>query len=243
MKKIMFFIFVVFLSLPLTASVETSQGKNYSVLNLRGYKIGVENSPYVVITDAITESLEIVSDKETGSSSTSEIDVSNHVENFLGNINSASTEFPSDQVVFSYRVIGNTTGTFKLTLIMNDLSWADDAVSDTNADLNTTIGVRYDLSNFSYAFHGAYSNIYENSKIEGDSSANVVKAVPSSASESHDLVSKWYVTNTSDSSTTPLAWIHRGAVALTISSQDYSYDSGRPLGRYKSNVEVILSVE
>ena len=244
MKRIMLFLVVLIMPLFLIYAVEETESRNFAELNLRGYKIGVEVEPYVVITDAITESLEIVSAEShdvSGSNTTiEEIDISKHIDTFLGNINSTSNEFFSDQMVFSYRVVGNTTGSFTLTMNMSDLIWVNESEIDISADADNTIGTRYDLSNLSYAFHGAYSDKYENSSIGFSESLNTKRAIPSSGSAS--LVSKWTVSNGEDE-TTPLPWIHRGAVAMTISSSDYSYDTGHPVGKYEAKVEVILSVD
>lgn len=209
-----------------------------ATLNLRGYKIGVIESPYVVITDALSESLEIVSSPE-GTNTPPEIDVTNHIDDLLGN--TSSSGFSSDRVVFSYRVVGNTLGSFTLTMTMDDLRLNGTGKEDTDV-----ISTRYDLSNLSYSFHGAYSNEYEGNSISGDTdsegnTSNDLVSIPSS--DDTTLSSKWTVSSTNSSATTtPLAWVHRGAVAMTISSSEYSYDSGHSVGRYVASVEVKLSV-
>ena len=92
-----------------SASVTPSEEKasSSSTLKLRGYKVGLKANPYVVITDAMNESLEVLStsENEDGTIKGSDIDVTNHIDQFLGDINNGG--FLKDRVIFSYRVVGN----------------------------------------------------------------------------------------------------------------------------------------
>ena len=219
-----------------SASVSPSEeeSSSSSTLKLRGYKVGLKADPYVVITDAMNESLEVLSTSENddGTIKGSDIDVTNHIDQFLGDINNGG--FLKDRVIFSYRVVGNTLGSFTLTLTMNDFTLKTEATG--------TLKTRYDLSNFSYTFTGASSNTYEEAKIEANE-GNDTEAIPSQQTQQTDvLVSKWTVSDTNpDGKRTRAAWIHRGAVAMTISSTDYD-DPSIPRGEYRATVGVTLSV-
>lgn len=224
-----------------SASVSPSEeeSSSSSTLKLRGYKVGLKADPYVVITDAMNESLEVLSTSENddGTIKGSDIDVTNHIDQFLGDINNGG--FLKDRVIFSYRVVGNTLGSFTLTLTMNDFTLK------TGNDTSGTLKTRYDLSNFSYTFTGASSDTYEGAKIKADE-GNDTEAIPSSASN-NTLISKWSVSDDnapivdSDGERTRAAWIHRGAVAMTISSTDYD-NPDIPRGEYRATVGVTLSV-
>lgn len=227
-----------------SVSVTPSEEKvsSSSTLKLRGYKVGLKAAPYVVITDAMNESLEVLSTSvnEDGSIKGSDIDVTKHIDQFLGDINNGG--FLKDRVIFSYRVVGNTLGSFTLTLTMHDFTLEGD--ENTSDKLKT----RYDLSNFSYTFTGASSNTYQGAKIEANG-GNDTEAIPSKeVNEENDtgLISKWSVLDTDPVvadgvKRTRAAWIHRGAVAMTISSNDYDNPS-IPRGEYRATVGVTLSV-
>ena len=231
-----------------SASVTPSEEKasSSSTLKLRGYKVGLKADPYVVITDAMNESLEVLSTSENddGTIKGSDIDVTNHIDQFLGDINNGG--FLKDRVIFSYRVVGNTLGSFTLTLTMNDFELTDQETEEGNKKISGTLKTRYDLSNFSYTFTGASSNTYEEAKIEANE-GNDTEAIPSNQTQQTDaLVSKWSVSDTNPVvadgvKRTRAAWIHRGAVAMTISSTDYDNPS-IPRGEYRATVGVMLSV-
>ena len=223
-----------------SVSVTPSEEKvsSSSTLKLRGYKVGLKAAPYVVITDAMNESLEVLSTSvnEDGSIKGSDIDVTKHIDQFLGDINNGG--FLKDRVIFSYRVVGNTLGSFTLTLTMHDFTLEGD--ENTSDKLKT----RYDLSNFSYTFTGASSNTYQGAKIEASGDNDSV-AIPSGSD--NELISYWTVSDTDpvvdsdEVERTRAAWIHRGAVAMTISSTDYDNPS-IPRGEYRATVGVTLSV-
>ena len=223
-----------------SVSVTPSEEKvsSSSTLKLRGYKVGLKAAPYVVITDALNESLEVLSTSvnEDGSIKGSDIDVTKHIDQFLGDINNGG--FLKDRVIFSYRVVGNTLGSFTLTLTMHDFTLEGD--ENTSDKLKT----RYDLSNFSYTFTGASSNTYQGAKIEASGDNDSV-AIPSGSD--NELISYWTVSDTDpvvdsdEVERTRAAWIHRGAVAMTISSTDYDNPS-IPRGEYRATVGVTLSV-
>ena len=233
-----------------SVSVTPSEEKvsSSSTLKLRGYKVGLKAAPYVVITDAMNESLEVLSTSvnEDGSIKGSDIDVTKHIDQFLGDINNGG--FLKDRVIFSYRVVGNTLGSFTLTLTMHDFTLEGD--ENTSDKLKT----RYDLSNFSYTFTGASSNTYEEAKIEANE-GNVTEVIPSEEVDEGNntegnnpgLISKWSVldkdpvVDSDGVKRTRAAWIHRGAVAMTISSNDYDNPS-IPRGEYRATVGVTLSV-
>lgn len=238
-----------------SASVTPSEeeSSSSSTLKLRGYKVGLKEDPYVVITDAMNESLEVLSTSknEDGTIKGSDIDVTKHIDQFLGDISNGG--FLKDRVIFSYRVVGNTLGSFTLSLTMHDFKLTDQKTEEGNEKTSGTLRTRYDLSNFSYTFTGASSNTYEEAKIEANE-GNVTEVIPSEEVDEGNntegnnpgLISKWSVLDTNPVvadgvKRTRAAWIHRGAVAMTISSTDYDNPS-IPRGEYRATVGVTLSV-
>ena len=208
-----------------------------ATLRISGYKIGTDDYAEIVITDAITESLNVISNN-------GEIDITNHVYDLIGSISESdsssanvatnSSNFRSDQVVFSYRVAGNSLGNYTLTLTLGDLK---------HVSANSTIETEYDLGNLSYSF----LDVSSEEITEGDSTysigingTNDKFSVPSLNGNSF-IISNWKVVlNDTDSSGPCPVWIHRGAIAMTISS---SYlGSTLPTGDYKAKVEVKLEI-
>lgn len=206
-----------------------------ATLRISGYKIGADDYGEIVITDAITESLNVIS-------SNGEIDITNHVYDLIGpisesdsssaNVATNSSNFRSDQVVFSYRVAGNRLGNYKLTLTLKDLK---------HDGSSSTIETEYDLGNLSYSF----LDVSSEQITEGDSTysigingTNDKVSVPSKNND--EIISNWKVASNATGSDTSPVWIHRGAIAMTISS---SYlGSTLPTGDYKAEVEVKLEI-
>ena len=193
-----------------------------NVLNLRGYKVGEEDYLKIVITDALYESLSI---HENGAT----IDVSEHVEALLSNnISKAQTDTFPERVIFSYRVVGNTVGTYEISIEFFPLA--------NTANSSYVIPARYDLGNLSYAFPVSSSNSYNGSTIaKTDGFQNTgVAIVQNSGSTENKLISRWTVSSTSSS--VP-EWAHRGAVAMMVDNSVYS-GSDVAIGEYKAFVTV-----
>ena len=197
-----------------------------NVLNIKGYKIGAEDFLHIVITDALSESLDIVEEPIDGINDY--IDLSRDIERFLGD---ADDSFTGDKVLFSYRVAGNTTGNFKIEMNFTPLTNA--------ADGQSQIRTKYDLGNLSYSFPDNASSTMGNYTISKTETGegNVLSARPSSGT--NELRSCWSVTP--DSSSTISTWIHRGAVSMVVSNDDYRSNE-KPVGEYKATVEVNLYV-
>ena len=212
-----------------------------NVLNIKAYKIGDVDGVSVVITDALSESLDTVDLGEN--KSIDEIVVDNHIDSLLGDTStSINEEAFAEHIVFSYRVIGNETGNYSLSLDFSDLTLA------IGTDI---IATSYDLGNLSYSFPEYTSSTYtetgNSAEIKDSSSiANV-----DTAKAPGRLSSYWEVVSPSGSETTVSGgqripthvWVHRGAIAMTVNSTDYlsTGDDAPGIGEYRATVRVILT--
>lgn len=242
-KKLISILLLLLIPLFFISAVDGDQTEDGNLeqeakLTIKGYKIGVEDYANVIITDAITESLSVIGDE-------GELDVTNHVQELLGTISSSDTSsntansdnFYSEQVVFSYRVAGNTPGNYSIELVFSDL--VHEKIE------NSTIKAEYDLGNLSYSFADIASSQYTENGItytiaapSDTTTKNIKTAVPSEGKK--QIISYWNVSATDTSLGTVPVWIHRGAVAMTIST-DYSSSGGTlPVGTYRATVEVTL---
>lgn len=217
-----------------------------NVLNIKAYKIGDVDGVSVVITDALSESLDTVDlcEKE----SIDEIVVDNYIDSLLGDTStSIMDEAFAEHIVFSYRVIGNETGNYSLSLDFSALTLAN------GTDI---IATRYDLGNLSYSFpeytsstyteEGNSAEIKDSSSKDSSSIANVDTAIAPGR-----LSSYWKVVSPSGSETTVSGgqripthvWVHRGAIAMTVNSTDYlsTGDDAPGIGEYRATVYVILT--
>ena len=173
MKKILIILAILFSASSLNSISFNPSDDN--VLNLSGYKVGAEDMLRITITDAIPGSLNVV-DFE------GEIDVSQDIDNLLG-IVSDSNSFDQGKIVFSYRVAGNITGSFVITMTFTDL-------------LNGTFKIPtvYNLGHLSYSFPATASNASGGYTIGPTSSeSNVLVSLPGDTG----LKSAWSVSPSS----------------------------------------------
>ena len=214
-----------------------------NVLNIKAYKIGDVDGVSVVITDALSESLDTVDLGEN--KSIDEIVVDNYIDSLLGDTStSIMDEAFAEHIVFSYsyRVIGNETGNYSLSLDFSALTLAN------GTDI---IATRYDLGNLSYSFpeytSSSYTEAGNSAEIKDSSSiANEDTAIAPGMLSSH-----WKVVSPSGSETTSSGnqristhvWVHRGAIAMTVNSTDYlsTGDDAPGIGEYRATVYVILT--
>lgn len=240
MRKLLILMLIIIIPYSLLfAEDETTDEIVYGTLNLKGYKIGDVTDPTITITDALSGSLEIVDGKE--------INITSYIDKYLGVVSTANT-YNQDRTLFSYRIAGNTVGNYKLEITLSNLlnyeTNEDGTQSETVAGY---IETAYNLANLSYTFHGVSSNTYDGNSIKGpdpgSSIVNTTNAKPEGTG-SKTLVSNFKITAKEGKTTTPITWVHRGAVSMTISSDNYNGNSsnGRtiPLGKYKAHVEVKL---
>ena len=226
MKRLLSILLVMFMIFPLFALDENIDPSADNVLNIKGYKVGEDDYMKIVITDAISESLDVLDRPKEGNRDA--INVSDHIDNLLG---TTGADFNSLRSVFSYRVVGNRTGSFRIDMTFNRLM-------NTAED---TIGATYALGSLSYTFPEISSQSdgqYTIASTSGEK--NILQADPSSANTT-TLTSYWSVTPRSENATTQYPWSHRGTVAMTISESDYSNEN-IPVGTYTALVEVKLYV-
>lgn len=242
MKKSIICLLLAVMAMPLAAVLPTLpdgiDSSDPNVLNIKAYKIGKVQTVNVVITDAISASLDTIdAPVKEGDiiKSVDEIVVDDKVLDLLGNISSTSNSasFSSDKVIFSYRVVGNIIGTFTLGITFNSLSLDGKGIE--------IIGTKYDLGNLSYSFPAYSSSTFSDGTGSGEISNNSTAASTGSITTSTGgkVSSSWEV-DVSDT-TVPL-WIHRGAIAMTVSDADYRSegDGAKPIGEYRSRVIVTL---
>lgn len=219
-KKIISLVFII---LSLTCYAADIDPNADNVLNLKGYKIERTATPSIVITDALSESLATIETEVYDS-----IDLTPHLDELLGSITSGASVF-AEQVIFSYRVSGTSPDSYSVKIDFEPLKQEEG---------EAVIDAAYQLGNLSYQFLDSYSDHTENGDtISADSSkANTLKTIVSD-SKNGNLVSNWSVVSPS---TIKPVWIHRGAVAMTISNSDFNSDE-TPTGNYSAVVTVTLT--
>lgn len=228
MKRVLSILLIIFMILPLFALDENIDPNADNVLNIKGYKVGEDDYMKIVITDAISESLDVL-DRPDGENRDA-INVSDHIDNLLG---TTGADFNSLRSVFSYRVVGNRTGSFRIDMTFNHLK-------NTAEGGTHIIGATYALGSLSYTFPEISSQsdgTYTIASTSGEK--NRLQANPSGTNTT--LTSYWSVTPLSENATTQYPWSHRGTVAMTISESDYSNENN-PVGTYTALVEVKLYV-
>lgn len=228
MKRVLSILLVMFMIFPLFALDENIDPSADNILNIKGYKVGEDDYMKIVITDAISESLDVL-DRPDGENRDA-INVSDHIDNLLG---TTGADFNSLRSVFSYRVVGNITGSFRIDMTFNRLM-------NTAEGGTHTIGATYALGSLSYTFPEISSQSdgqYTIASTSGEK--NELQADPSGTNNT--LTSYWSVTPRSENATTQYPWSHRGTVAMTISESAYSNEN-IPVGTYTALVEVKLYV-
>ena len=200
MRKLMILLLMLIPLSFISAADEEVQADAPNVLNIRAYKTGPEDYLKIVITDALYESLAIIQGGEV-------IDLSPHLEMLLSSdIDKPQSDTFPERVVFSYRIVGNTAGTYEIALTVSPLR------SDESGDM---IPARYDLGNLSYVFPAAASSSYNGATISSISSSKEIIV----RTGEDTLSSRWKVEQ-STSSVVP-EWVHRGAVAMMVDSNVY----------------------
>lgn len=236
MRKLLILMLIIIIPYSLLfAEGETSEGTtentgSSATLNLRGYKIGLEKTPTITLTDALSGSLEIVAGND--------VNITDYVDKFLGS--TPTSQFDPDRVLFSYRVVGNTVpdGYYQLKITLSNL--IQDVEESSSSQEKGVIKTSYNLANLSYSFHGVSSNNYNGDKIEKHSESNKIEAAP--GEEKDYLTSNFKIVDADNNGETFMPWVHRGAVSMTIDSADYN-GTDIPLGTYKATVEVTLEAK
>lgn len=217
-----------------------SAGTRTSTANMliKAFKVDSSNAePELVITDALVSNLDQIPDDH-------EIDITDYMRKFLGSTGSDRTDFNSG-VVFSYRVAGAKEGSYTLSFEFN--SFEDDD------DPDSKIRARFEVGNTNYIFSNTATNLNKNGSHRiTDTSSGSQSGVTATTTtswwgtsstqwKSIDLSKSWEVRKTDNAPSGAVCsqWIARGAVALTIDSDDYD---AAGIGRYRSEVRVNFTV-
>lgn len=204
-------------------------------LEIKAYKVnhGADSTVEMVITDALTEDLNPISDGKS-------LDVTSHLSDLLGP-SAAITDFGRN-VVFSYRVSGTLRGNFDITLSFSPLYYGGENTEATGKLIN----VFYSLQNENYVFLESSSSVSETgdtiSQTSGGNKEGIA-GVGIDYYEKLELRTGWTVADSQGSVTgnSPL-WIARGAIGMVISrdNENYGYNNVVP-GKYIGTVTVMLT--
>ena len=207
---------------------------------IKAYKVGVADYLKIIITDALSNSLDVAGNN-------GEIDISNNLKSLMGHVGGENTEMTyfGEHVIFSYRVAGNVKGTYKLTISIHPFILSS---VDSNPQPLHMIQAAYEIDNMTYVFSDNGESTIQNYSIANDVSASsldriVVPGTYSTTAQSLStdpgtFVNQWTVGESParGSLTTP-EWIVRGAVAVDVGPT--SYGNADP-GTYRSKVIVKL---
>lgn len=250
MRKLIVLILMIMVILPMSAvdgDAEKRMGQDE--LRIRGYKIAKHGEGVTLtITNAVTERL--TDSDESGSTGTHEtgpleitgdgdrINLSPIVGSLLG---SGKAGVFSEQVIFSYRVVGYEAADLTLTMTFSPLKNLNEELTDKNQ-----ITATYELGNLSYSFPDLSSDVSDGEEnmpeTVGDyiSAKNGNTALPSVTVSNTDasFSTAFHVVDAHVDEYSVPRWIHRGAVAMTIDNTTYT---DAAVGEYEAFVTITLT--
>lgn len=226
---------------------------------IKGYKQTSESSstPFLnmYVTDAVHSTLD---DIKSGSS----LDITDSVSDLLGTISTTELDPYATNSVFSYRVTGNATGKYTVTVTFGPQFWpvtyADGVYTYLTGDtinLDTDhMDISYALPYTSYTFNDekshpgtSFTEDYVTYTLTQGSGTNK-GYTNSSGSASNDLVENWTFTaeNQYWYGTTPDVcsvdyWVAKGIIAMTISKEDY--EAATYYGTYATTAKITLTYD
>lgn len=218
MRKI---IIILLTFLVLSSSGYATSNSKTEELVIKGYKANPEDYLKIIVTDALNSSLNVIPDN-------GRLDITNHL-NSLFATDGGVIDNKYSQVVFSYRVIGNTKDTYTITFDVESFKNEDPLISDR-------IDAYYELQNLRLTYSNG-SALQNNEKYETEDGESffTTNSQPSSGSP---------ITNGSFSATwttNPLmdanVWTARGTVQMSVSLPDYN---AAAYGRYTAAVKITL---
>lgn len=238
-RLISILIILGFTALNLTAVVSEK------TLEIKAYKnnYSSEDVLAVYITDAITSSLKLVTEN-SGSiapdTNAPELEITPYVENqLLGNIDDGNPEISEENIVFSYRVVGNQVGIYTLKLTIQP--FIQQVTSSP-----VYISAYYNMLNKNVIFQGSSDTTSTDGWTIKQENLSSVGSTSSSSSAAI-LEAQWIVTNSMGFSTyrngmshSRDLWIARGAIAAVIDKKDYQ---GAPNGEYKAYCKVEVTYD
>ena len=195
-----------------------------TTFEISAFKIGPEDYLKLYITDAINESLAVIDYSTETDLDT--INLSDHTD--------ALIDTPT--VIFSYRVAGNTTGSYTVRIDFNPLK-----IDSADQSKQDTITATYGMNNFNLVFPVSYTTYVPETDWEiyyqGSTNADGLPVIASrevSTSPVYDAFSvSWKVDGSGDAQ----EWVSRGAVTMQLDENTYK---GASTGTYKANVVVTL---
>ncbi len=225
MKKILI---VLILMLPLHLAVYATVPTE--TFEIKAYRIDPAAYLTVTITDSLSDSLKVIQ-------SGGELDLTNHLEQYMGSTGGADTPISAfdEHIVFSYRVAGNTAGTYRITMTFLPFTNTD------SSGTASTIRAAFEVGNSSYVFTSTgNSSVGTSGSIKEDTTSGYgndpdrTRIVVGNGGTDSDLAKVWTVSDAANEE-----WIVRGAIGMDISPTDY-YSEKTAFGRYESTVTVTL---
>lgn len=229
MKKVLLTILSAALSVFTLAAASTAS------FDIKAYKLRDSSNLKVEITDAIPGSLDTFTSSENGK----EIDLSSVRQNLLGQTDIEIADF-AEHVIFSWRVWGNTAGTYTVKINFSTFNLQKKEISEDEG--THFIGVRFESGNETFTFPDYNDSVVkgengELGKIEKGSIDNVSELstyVPSNSPSTDSISISWNVTRNNS-----IRWIAHGAVAANISTSDFE-NKNKPNGIYRAYCTVSL---
>ena len=219
MKKL---ITLIILLVPLfTVDAVTSDTASFMI---RAYKVGTQNESYLDmgVYDALTGTLRTVN------SSYNKIDLTPYTNDLKSNsIGTSSSVEPYDEhVIFSFRVNGNSIGTFKCTVNIGAF--------ELKTDKSETLTAYYEMRDVSCIFLTNYSTT--GTKGGTTEITSTTNSVTISNSNSVTPISvTWKVSGSKDLEN----WRMQGSVGMAITKNEYSSAAN---GIYEATVTIKLEV-
>lgn len=246
MRKLIVLIMMIMVILPMSAvDGDAAKRMGQDELRIRGYKIAEHGEGVTLtITNAVTERL--TDSGDSGSSGTHEtgpleitgegdrINLSPVVGSLLG---SGKAGVFSEQVIFSYRVVGYEPADLTLTMTFSPLKNLNKELTEKNQ-----ITATYELGNLSYSFPDLSSDVSTQPETNGDtiSAKNGNTTLPSVTVSNTEasFSTAFHVVDSQDDGVPVPRWIHRGAVAMTIDNTTYT---DAAVGEYEAFVTITLT--
>lgn len=237
MKRLVVILLMVLSLIPLSSeAIRNTPGE----FTIRGYKLNRTVGPVIEVVDALTGSLRDITDDYN------EIEIDGYYS--LGSAANTTAENVSD-IAFSYRVYGNSEGSFTVSVTVAPFINTSDKtkvittsyflLNETVRFLDSNTETSDDVASYTDETSGNL-NQTNNLTISDVTTSTTDKIVRSLSSGTGVLVDKFSVSDGKDlpAASTTDVWIARGAVGFVIDSK--SYDEADE-GEYKAAITVTLS--
>lgn len=214
----------VFLLFIITFTLHAANTLSQTSFDIKAFKVNSQSdSPELVITDSMAESLEQIN------AGYKKIDITEDISDYLGNASLGISDF-SSQIIFSYRCAWDHQGKYTIAFTMTPF---------TGKSSNYVIPAYFKPANFNYIFTDTATAYNESDfEISGNVPSSPDYSADNSGSASFSI--DWNVGPTrAVSSAICTQWIARGAVAMTVDKTKYG---SAPIDVYTSEVTVKLVV-